>query len=393
MAFRLDRLRAIGGFDTRFKIAGDDVDVCWRIQERGWTLGFSPAAMVWHHRRRSIASYWKQQKGYAKAESLLADKWPQKYNEAGHLMWSGRLYGSGVIDFFLSKPRIYHGTWCSAPFQSVYQPASGMFSAMPLMPEWYFLIGLIGTLSALGFIWPPLLLLAPVFLVGVAASLVQAGVAAARVVLKKQSLLRRLTLRILIALLNLIQPLARLVGRMIHGIGPWRSPGVLRPVLRLRSEHAIWSEEWQPLEARLAKIEHMLLDNSSVVKRGGDFDQWDLEIRGGLLGSVRAKAMVEEHGSGKQLLRLRVWPRTPWPALWLFFLLTFLGAAAAHDHAVLVAAILSTGALAVLALAWADCSEAMHKWFRAIKDYASGTTGLKSIIPPPRVVSELEADI
>ena len=46
---RLDRLRAIGGFDPRFKIAGDDVDICWRLQERGWTLGFSPAAVVWHH--------------------------------------------------------------------------------------------------------------------------------------------------------------------------------------------------------------------------------------------------------------------------------------------------------------------------------------------------------
>ena len=51
MAYRLDRLRAIGGFDPRFRIAGDDVDICWRLQERGWTLGFSPAAVVWHHRR------------------------------------------------------------------------------------------------------------------------------------------------------------------------------------------------------------------------------------------------------------------------------------------------------------------------------------------------------
>ena len=45
MAFRLDRLRAIGGFDPRFRVAGDDVDICWRLQERGWTLGFSPAAV------------------------------------------------------------------------------------------------------------------------------------------------------------------------------------------------------------------------------------------------------------------------------------------------------------------------------------------------------------
>jgi hypothetical protein len=84
--------------------------------------------MVWHHRRKSIAAYWKQQKGYAKAESLLADKWPQKYNSSGHLSWNGRLYGRGIVDFFLTRPRIYYGTWGTALFQSVYKPDDSMFA-------------------------------------------------------------------------------------------------------------------------------------------------------------------------------------------------------------------------------------------------------------------------
>ncbi|MBA3600183.1 MAG: glycosyltransferase, partial [Acidobacteria bacterium] len=57
MAFRREALLAIGGFDTQYCAAGDDVDLCWRIQEKGWTLGFSPAAMVWHHRRNSFRDY------------------------------------------------------------------------------------------------------------------------------------------------------------------------------------------------------------------------------------------------------------------------------------------------------------------------------------------------
>src|SRR5437667_113172 len=43
MAFRTAFLEAVGGFDSRFRSAGDDVDVCWRLQDRGWTLGFHPA--------------------------------------------------------------------------------------------------------------------------------------------------------------------------------------------------------------------------------------------------------------------------------------------------------------------------------------------------------------
>src|SRR6266699_1946450 len=57
MAFRRAWLQAIGGFDTQFRVAGDDVDVCWSLQAHGWTLGFSPAAVVWHQRRNSIRAY------------------------------------------------------------------------------------------------------------------------------------------------------------------------------------------------------------------------------------------------------------------------------------------------------------------------------------------------
>jgi GT2 family glycosyltransferase len=84
-AFRKDALQAVGGFDPIFRAAGDDVDLCWRLMERGWEIGFQPAATVWHHRRNSLRTYWKQQKGYGKAEALLERKWPSKYNAAGHV--------------------------------------------------------------------------------------------------------------------------------------------------------------------------------------------------------------------------------------------------------------------------------------------------------------------
>src|SRR5260221_176517 len=71
MSFRRSALKAVGGFDPAFRVAGDDVDLCWRIQEKGWKLGFTPAAVVWHHRRSSTRAYLRQQLGYGKAEAML----------------------------------------------------------------------------------------------------------------------------------------------------------------------------------------------------------------------------------------------------------------------------------------------------------------------------------
>ena len=51
MAFWKPVLTEVGGFDPVYTAAGDDVDVCWKVLDRGWEIGFHPAALVWHHRR------------------------------------------------------------------------------------------------------------------------------------------------------------------------------------------------------------------------------------------------------------------------------------------------------------------------------------------------------
>src|SRR4051794_24566288 len=130
MAFRKWSLEAIGGFDPQFRIAGDDVDICWRLQERGWTVGFSPGAVVWHHRRGSVRNYLKQQFEYGKAEALLEQKWPERYNRAGHLAWAGRVYSNGANA--RGRWKIYYGTWGQGLFQSVYQRAPGVLGSLPL---------------------------------------------------------------------------------------------------------------------------------------------------------------------------------------------------------------------------------------------------------------------
>src|SRR5690606_27130585 len=123
MAFVRERLEAVGGLGPQFRVAGDDVDVCWRVQERGWTLGYSPAAVVWHRRRRTLRAYWRQQSGYGAAEALLAAKWPGKYNAAGRATWAGRVYGqrARAASGMARRGRVYHGVWGTAPFQTIFE--------------------------------------------------------------------------------------------------------------------------------------------------------------------------------------------------------------------------------------------------------------------------------
>ena len=113
-------LTAIGNFDPIFRKAGDDVDVCWRLQQAGFKIGFSPAAFVWHYRRSKVAAYLEQQRGYGEAEALLLRKHPEYFNAFGDSMWRGRIYTPAKFGVLPRPPIIYHGLFGSAPFQSLY---------------------------------------------------------------------------------------------------------------------------------------------------------------------------------------------------------------------------------------------------------------------------------
>ncbi len=336
MAFRRASLEAIGGFDPQFRTAGDDVDVCWRLQERGFTIGFHPAAMVWHHRRNSLRAYWKQQLGYGKAEALLQKKWPEKYNGAGHLTWAGRIYSQGTTRPLLLSGRIYHGTWGAAPFQRLYQPSPNALHSLPLMPEWFLSLPALATLSVLGAFWRPLLLSLPILAVTALISLAQAWVSTARARFSgapppPRSPLRRLGLRLLTALLHIVHPLARLRGRLKGASAPPRG--------------------------RAAGV---------GVHQGGDWDRWDLEVAGGPLGGVRLILAVEDHGAGRQLARWRFWPKASPVVLVLALALAELSYRAALDGAPSVAGLL--GAVAgwlVLRTAW-QCGLAASAVRRAV---------------------------
>jgi glycosyltransferase involved in cell wall biosynthesis len=362
MAFRKSALEAVK-FDPQFRIAGDDVDLCWRFQEKGWTLGFSPAAVVYHHRRKSVLSYFKQQLNYGKAEALLEKKWPEKYDGVGHLRWTGRIYKRVLTKYLtVRRKRVYHGIWGSAPFQSLYEPFPNVLSSLILMPEWYLLIAILTCLSILGTVWRPMIFVLPLLGFAIGASLTQAVLRARHATFPNasRSRLKRLGMHGLTALLHLVQPFARLWGRLSYGLTPWRRNGAVSLLRVWPRTTKIWSEKWQSTEERLRSLIATLRADRGIIRLGGDYDRWDLEVGNRLFGTVRIRMVIEEHGAGKQLLRFRTCPKCSWIGIILTIILSSLSMWAAYDQAWPACFIL--GAATGLLVLWIlkESANAMH---------------------------------
>jgi GT2 family glycosyltransferase len=370
MAFRKADLQAIGGFDPQFRVAGDDVDMCWRLQQNGWSLGLNAAATVWHHRRDSVRTYWKQQVGYGRAEAQLMKKWPHKHNSLGHWLWRGQIYGPGLTRALpLRRSKVFHGIWGSAPFQSLYNPGPGTLLSLSLMPEWYLLVLILFGLSSLGILWRPLLLVLPFLFLALILPLIQAVQSSKQVsfTVRKHSSIDQFKLRGLTTFLHLFQPSARLWGRLHSNLTSRRQEGKAQFAFPMIRTSNFWSENWSAPEKRLETVEEALRSESAVVLRGGDYDRWDLEVRGGLLSSVRTCMAVEDHGSGNQLIRFRSWPRIDPLSLILITLFSLLAILAAFDQAWIVASILGGVALILITRMLWNCSTAMASLLKAIE--------------------------
>jgi GT2 family glycosyltransferase len=363
MAYRKSCLAAVGGFDPQFRIAGDDVDLCWRLQEHGWKLGFHPAAMVWHHRRGTIRGYWKQQVNYGKAEAMLERKWPEKYNAVGHATWSGRLYSKGFLHWLSwGRRRIYHGTWGSALFQSVYSLSPGTFSSILMLPEWYLIIALLALISACGTLYAPLRYALPLLGLAFVPPLTHAALSGGRAFFRvvPRSHLVRLQRATVTACLHFLQPAARLWGRLGYGLTPWRRRGTDRLVFPRPLAVNLWSESnWRSAEQRLQTFEEALRAAGAAALRGGEFDRWDLEVRGGLLGTARLLMVIEEHGDGRQYVRMRIWPAASPFTLLVACLFALFAIEAALDLEWTAWALLNVPAIFLVARVFYECGSAM----------------------------------
>ncbi len=307
MAFRREALEAINGFDPQFLKAGDDVDICWRLQHEGFSITFAPGAFVWHHRRRNPHSYLKQQAGYGEAEALLHSKHPDKFNGRGDGKWGGVMYGASLPGLQVAAPIIYRGTFGTGMFQCLYQPGAAHWALAPGTLEWQvgaLLLGLAGALVH------PVGWLPGAALLGL--SLAVAALQAARA--QRVPTRRRMFARLLITALCYAQPLVRSWTRYRTRLSSHRAPGSLpappdgpgqRWSLTGRRSVAYWSEVGSDRTELLARAVAFMDEHRWAKFLDTGWCDWDLAVYcdSGLI--VKVVTAQEEHGQGKRLIRIR----------------------------------------------------------------------------------------
>ncbi len=258
MAYDKEALVAVGGFDPIYTAAGDDVDVCWKILDAGWEIGFSPAAQVRHHRRDTVRGYLRQQRGYGRAEALLAPRHRHRFNRLGQARWTGFVYGGPRFLPRLLRPLIYHGYSGTA----AYQPISWRRSiaardwGVALMPLFASILLLTPLLSLLSLWW-----LVP-FAVTLATTVCFAAFVAAGVQ-PPPGAQQSLKLRALVSLFHLAQPLVRTWGRLTT-----RVPRVPPAETSWTADRIRW----------LYDLERHLAEGGDRVRFGDVYSSWDLEV-------------------------------------------------------------------------------------------------------------------
>jgi GT2 family glycosyltransferase/sugar lactone lactonase YvrE len=329
MAFRREALVSIGGFNPVYLRAGDDVDVCWRLQSRGWKIGFASAALVWHHHRASVKAYWRQQVGYGEGERWLMAHHPEKFLD-GRMLWHGRIYSPLPFVRSLWGERVNAGVWGTAAFPSVYRADVHPFAFLPHSVKWQMVsLALVfaGALTHLAtdHAWAAGLLLVA-GAVGLAATVAKNISYAAR---SNVDGLRgsRLWYRAVVAYLHFLQPFARVAGQIRGILSP---PQVALPVAERQTsrgprpslreamrallllsggvaEDRYWSETWTSAERVLGQLTDWLRRSRAVrvieIDEGWAHDR-DVSVLAGRWAWIDVRALVEDHGAGRSLLRV-----------------------------------------------------------------------------------------
>jgi GT2 family glycosyltransferase len=305
MAYYTKVAKEINGFDSQFRTAGDDVDFIWRLQHAGYTIGFAPAAQVWHYRRNTVKAYLKQQKGYGVAEALLKYKHPDHFNTLGASHWRGKIYGTDQIGVRMTGDVVYHGLFGTGLFQTIYRRPASLVAAMLMSIEWHLLYAFVAILGLAftPFLWVALFM----FLVPV----VLAGIAAVQQPMPKH---QHAFTRPLIAYLHYRQPITRgwarysvrLKAKVINDEARGYRRNQQLPFDPKDPQTLLYWSKWYDRLTLLDRVANEVKKAAWRMRVDSGWGNWDMEIYGSRYVKIRIATATEHHHNVGMLTRVRV---------------------------------------------------------------------------------------
>ncbi len=306
MAFYKWAFERVGGFDPEYRKAGDDVDFCWRLQQEGQIIGFSPSAIVWHYRRFTLGAFRRQQIGYGEAESLLRFKHLVFFGPTGTAKWKGQIYGAPRFTWLVNRPIIYHGVFGEGLFQSIYPTPQSDVAAYLSSIEWVVLTLFVFCLS----IPLPVLRIVPYLMFGGTFLVALSYMIHAKLEPKHDTIRARL----LVAFLALTQPLVRGWSRYFTWLRFKRTPPAViaspeknyTPTRGSISRLNFWTENGQGREHLLPEIIRALDAEGWNHSIDTGWKEWDIQIYGSLWWGIKLRSVTEYHGGPKCLTRIKL---------------------------------------------------------------------------------------
>lgn len=308
MAWYRWAFESVGGFDVEYHKAGDDVDFCWRVQQAGHEIAFSPSAVVWHHRRFTLSAFRRQQEGYGEAESMLRFKHLVFFGPTGTAKWRGQIYGTPRFSWFINQPIVYHGVFGEGYFQSIYPTPQSEVAGYLSSVEWF---ALTVFLFGLG-IFLPEIRIVPYLMFGGTLLVALSYMVRARIEPKFDTVAARL----LVMCLAFAQPLVRGWSRYFTWLQFKRTP---RSVIITHetvpesaaargslTRRAYWSDEGKDRGALLETIRHLLDEEGWSYSIDTGWNDWDLQIYGNFWWSIILRSVTEYHGGAKCLTRVKL---------------------------------------------------------------------------------------
>jgi O-antigen biosynthesis protein len=304
MAFWREVLSDAGGFDPVYTVAGDDVDMCWKLLDRDWELGFHPAALVWHHARSGLRSYVGQQRGYGRAEALVEARHPHRFTGAGTARWRGHIYDS--FPPRMLRQRVYRGVFGAAAYQSIYH---GSGDSRTLLHQVGVPVGTALLPTALLALISPILAIPALVALALLGGLFVADTVAAR---PPRRVSAPLLFRCAVAWLSLLQPLARTWGRLRHRSPARRglSPHAQLPSIVDEDGGTVVFGEDRPREVMAAAIVALLRSRGMRIDVMSGWSDHDARLLGSSL--VLGKLLTSRHPVGCVQVRIDRRPRVRW---------------------------------------------------------------------------------